>query len=223
MAIDDSAEHAVELGLVSHPVPRHQGKSHGPEPPPQERHLLELGFGEPSTAPEHPGPERQRLDHVEVAPADMVGHDDGALALGQRIPGRGDARAVERFKDELDPAPHGEGDARGEMVDGIWEQALDGQKQGEQDIGDQEPDKPWESDKDPAEVGYRRAGRRGHDAASSPAVLTREEDGGADPGPRHGARQNPPDNVRGEKGRVGRGRGGEERISVRMIWKITVQ
>lgn len=58
-------------------VSGHKRHAHGHQTPAEQRDLLELSFGKVSAVPKHLGPHGQMLDHVEVAPAHMIGNDDG--------------------------------------------------------------------------------------------------------------------------------------------------
>jgi len=78
----DAAEDSIQFHLVLEPVPAHQRHPHGPETPAEERHHAKLDLGEPPTPVEHTGAEGERLYHVKVAPADVVGDYHSALALG---------------------------------------------------------------------------------------------------------------------------------------------
>lgn len=97
-------------------VPGHKRHPHGHQTPSEQRHLLQLGLGEVPAVPEHLGPHGQVLDHVEVAPADMIGDDDGRLARWELVTGDDDPGAVEPLEDELDAGPAGPGDGAGEPV-----------------------------------------------------------------------------------------------------------
>lgn len=72
------------------------------------------------------------LDHVEVAPADMVGDDDGRLADRELVARDDDPRAVEPLEDELDAGPAGPGDGAGEPIGQEWVEWPQQQEQREQ-------------------------------------------------------------------------------------------
>lgn len=97
-------------------VPGHKRHPHGHQTPSKQRDLLQLGLGEVPAVPEHLGPHGQVLDHVEVAPADMVGDDDGRLADRELVSRDDDPRAVEPLEYELYASPAGPGDGAGEPV-----------------------------------------------------------------------------------------------------------
>lgn len=103
-------------GQPKRTVPGHKRHPHGHQPPSKQRDLLQLRLGEVPAVPEHLGSHGQVLDHVEVAPPDMVGDDDGRLADRELVARDDDPCAVEPLEDELDARPAGPGDGTGEPV-----------------------------------------------------------------------------------------------------------
>lgn len=97
-------------------VPGHKRHSHGHQAPAEQRNLLQLGLGEVPTISEHPSLHGQVLDHVEVAPAHMVGDDDSRLADWELVAGDDNPGAVKALEDELDAGPAGPSDRAGEPV-----------------------------------------------------------------------------------------------------------
>lgn len=107
------------------------------------------------------------LDHVEVAPADMVGDDDSRFADRELVARDDDRRAVEPLEDELDAGPAGPGDGAGEPV---GQQGVEGpqqQEEREQQVLDQQCQGPGGDDGYAAEVGEDAAESACHLGARS--------------------------------------------------------
>lgn len=93
------------------------------------------------------------LDHVEVAPADMVGDDDGRLAGGELVAGDDDPGAVEPLKDELDAGPAGPRNGAREPVGKERVEGPEQEEEREKQVLDQQGEGPGGDDGYAAEVG----------------------------------------------------------------------
>lgn len=139
----DASKDTVQLLLVLRPFPAHHGHTHSPDAPAQQRYPSQLNFGKPAAASKHACSDRQRLDHIKVRPAHMVGDDDGRLPLWQDITRHRDLPPVEDLEDALDPAPIGEGHKGRGVVDPIRKKVTDWQEDGEDQVHDDQVEGPW--------------------------------------------------------------------------------
>lgn len=156
----NAGEDTVELSPVPQPVPAHHGHTHGPEAPAEEGHQPQLDLGEVAAATKHARAYGERLNHVEVGPRDMVGHDDRRLTRGQFIAGVADISAIEAHEDELDPCPDDGSDAGRGVVDQARAKQAQRQNGREGDVGDEEGQEPGQRQRDAAEVGEACRPRR---------------------------------------------------------------
>ena len=130
----DTCEHTVQLFLILRPLSTHHGHAHGPDAPAQQRHPSQLDLRKPAASAQHTSPNSQRLDHIKIRPANVVGNNDSRLSLWQHITRHGDLPTVENFEDALDPVPIGESDERRGVVDPIREKVTDWQEGGEDQV-----------------------------------------------------------------------------------------
>lgn len=72
----------------------------------------------------------------------MIGHHDGGLVLGNTVARDGDDGAIEALEESLDPEPDGICYGRGGVVDLVWEEGLERQEEGEEDVCYEEPEEP---------------------------------------------------------------------------------
>ena len=144
----------IKLSPVLEPVPAHHGHAHRPQAPAQKGHHAKLLLGKVAAAAKHAGAHGQGLDHVKVAPADVIGNDNGRLALGQRvIAGDVDAGSIGAGEDLLDKRPDAGGDGGGDVVYSAREEELEREEGREGDVGGEEVEDKGDSESSAAEVG----------------------------------------------------------------------
>lgn len=123
-------------------VSRHKRHAQCHQAPAQQRHLLQLRLRKVPTVPQHVGLDRQSLDHVEVAPPDVVADNHGRFTLGNLVPGNDNVGPIQTLENELNPHPAGPGDVAGEAV---GKERVDGpqdEEQREEDVLCQEDESP---------------------------------------------------------------------------------
>lgn len=160
---EDKTEDGGTKERARHTVPGHERHAHGDQTPAEQRNLLELGLGEVPAVSEHPRLDGQMLDHVEVAPAHMIGDDDGGLGGGKLVPGDDDVGAVEPLEDELDAGPAGPRDGAGEPIGQEGVEGPQQQEEREEQVLKQQGKGPGGYDGYAAEVGEQVAEGALHD------------------------------------------------------------
>lgn len=135
LLLNNPIKHPIHLILIPRPLPADQRHSHGPQPPAQKRHPLELFLRKPAAATQHAGAQGEGLDHVEIRPFDVVADDDGAFAGWERVACDADVGAVLGREDALDVRPDCAGYKGGEVVGCGWEEVGEGQEEGEEGVG----------------------------------------------------------------------------------------
>jgi len=139
----DASKDTIQLFLILRPLSTDHGHAHGPDAPAQQRHPSKLDLRKPAAPAQHASPDSQRLDHIKVRPAHMVGNNDSRFPLWQYIARHGDYPAIEDFEDALDPVPIGEGDEGRRVVDPIREKVTDWQEGREDQVHDDQVERPW--------------------------------------------------------------------------------
>lgn len=139
----DASKDPVQLFLILCPLSTHHGHAHSPDAPAQQRYPSKFDFGKPATATQHTRSDSQGLDHIKVGPAHVVGNDNCRLPLWQHVTRHGDLPPVEDLEDTLNPAPIGEGDEGRGIVDPIRKKVTDWQEDGEDQVHDDQVERPW--------------------------------------------------------------------------------
>jgi hypothetical protein len=146
--LHDAIKDLFQLWFVRGPPSANERHAHRPQAPAQEGDPSQFFLGKPATTGEHASSLSNLLDQVEVRPGDVVGDDHGGLALGYLVAFDDDWGSVWLHEYVLNPLPDYACNAGGEVIRQGWEDCLERQEKGEENVGQKEPGQPWRDESD---------------------------------------------------------------------------
>lgn len=120
-----SRKHSIQLFLVLEPISTNHRHPHSPNSPSKQWNPPQFNLGEPSTPSKHASSDGNCLNHIEICPTDMIGNNNGSLAVRKCIARNGYLASIEHFKYDLHPVPVREGYERRGIVDPVRETIAD--------------------------------------------------------------------------------------------------